>query len=292
MRLLFPMPGNEALAAAIAAAIPVECGTLEARRFPDGERYIRIADDVRGRDVYIVCTLADPDPQFLGLAFAAATARDIGARSVNLVAPYLAYMRQDISFRPGESVSSRHFARLLSGVFDRLVTIDPHLHRIASLDEIFTIPTTVLQAAPLLGDWVRAHVTDPLLIGPDSESEQWVTAVGRRAGAQHVVLTKQRLGDREVVITAADPAALRGHTLVLVDDMISSGQTMITAAEQLAAQGFGKPVCVTVHALFAGDAYARLLAVSRAVVSTDAVPHASNGVSVAGLLAAAIMAPA
>ena len=79
---------------------------------------------------------------------------------------------------------------------------------------------------------------------------------------------------------------------MLVDDMISSGQTMITAAEQLAAQGFGKPVCVTVHALFAGDAYARLLAVSRAVVSTDAVPHASNGVSVAGLLAAAIMAPA
>ena len=286
------MPGNETLAAAIAALIPAECGTLETRRFPDGERYVRIPGDVRGRDVDIVCTLADPDPQFLGLAFTAATARELGARSVNLVAPYLAYMRQDISFRPGEAVSSRHFARLLSGVFDRLVTIDPHLHRIAGLDEIFTIPTTVLQAAPLLGDWVRVHVSNPLLIGPDSESEQWVTAVGRHAGAPHIVLAKQRLGDREVVITAADPAALRGHTLVLVDDMISSGQTMITAAEQLVAQGFGKPVCLTVHALFAGDAYARLLAVSQAVVSTDAVPHASNGVSVAGLLAAAIMAPA
>ena len=287
MRLLLPMPGNAAMAGAMGNVGGFEVGSLETRRFPDGEIYVRILSDVAGRDVDIVCTLADPDPQFLGLAFVAATARELGARSVNLVAPYLAYMRQDIRFQPGEAVSSHHFAKLLSGFFDRLVTIDPHLHRIADLGEIFTMPTRVLQAAPLLGDWVKANVANPLLIGPDSESAQWVSVVGERAGAPHAVLEKQRRGDRDVEISVPDLSRWQGRTVVLVDDMISSGHTMLVAARQLAALGFGKPICLTVHALFADDAYARLLAVSDAVVSTDAVPHVSNGVSVAALLAGA-----
>jgi ribose-phosphate pyrophosphokinase len=291
MRLMLPMPGNEAMAAAIAACLPGELGKLETRRFPDGEIYMRIPGDVQGRDVYIVCTLADPDPQFLGLAFAAATARELGVRSINLVTPYLAYMRQDIRFRPGEAVSSRHFAQLLSGLFDRVITIDPHLHRIADLAEIFTRPTRVLQAAPLLGEWVKAHVSNPLLIGPDSESEQWVTAVGAHARAPHVVLAKQRLGDRDVKIAVPDLSRWQGRTPVLVDDMISSGNTMLVAAAQLAKLGFARPICLTVHALFADDAYARLMAVSQAVVSTDTIRHDSNGIFVARLLATGISPP-
>src|SRR6185503_12811188 len=121
----------------------------------------------------ILCTLADPDAKFLPLIFAAATARELGAARVGLVAPYLAYMRQDRRFNPGEAVTSRYVAKLISGAFDWLVTVDPHLHRYGALGEIYTIPTRAIHAAPLMSDWIRRNVPDPLIVGPDSESEQW-----------------------------------------------------------------------------------------------------------------------
>jgi ribose-phosphate pyrophosphokinase len=287
-RLLLPMPGNEALATNLAAELSVPVGTLETRRFPDGESYLRLASDVRGLDVTIICTLFDPDPQFLRLAFTVATARELGARSVGLVAPYMAYLRQDMRFQPGEAVSSRHFASLVSALVDSVVTIDPHLHRIARLEQIFSIPVTVVQSAPLLGAWVKANVQRPLIIGPDAESAQWAAVVAQHAGAPHVVLTKQRLGDRRVVVDAPDLGGWQDHVPVLIDDIIASGNTMVAAATQLQAQGFARPVCVAVHPLFVEDAYARLLAVSDAVVTTDTIPHASNRIAVAPLLAAAI----
>ncbi len=285
MRLLLPMPGNEAMAGAIASRRGAELGRLETRRFPDEETYLRIASDVRGRQVDIVCTLARPDPQLMGLILAADAARDLGAAGVHLVAPYLAYMRQDARFAEGEAISSISFARMLSQWFDSLVTVDPHLHRRASLTEIFSIPTHVAHAAPLLGDWISANVEKPLVIGPDSESEQWVSAVAARAGAPHVVLSKRRFGDRCVEIAVPDLSLWQDRRPVLVDDIISSGRTMAEACRQLSRLDFAPSCCLAVHALFADDAYARLSALARDVVTTDSVPHASNAISVAGLLA-------
>lgn len=282
--LILPMPGNEAMAQAMAGHGGGEVGRIETRRFPDGERYVRILNDAAGRDVDIVCTLADPDPQLAGLIFVAATARELGARSVRLVAPYLAYMRQDARFQPGEAVSAPIFARLISGVFDALVTIDPHLHRIHALGEIYAIPARALQAAPLLADWVRANVASPLLVGPDAESAQWVAAVAAHAGAPQLVLAKTRRGDRDVSIEMPDAQRFAGRTPVLVDDMISSGHTMIEAAAALRAQGFAAPWCVTVHALFDAATEARLQGVMAGIVSTDSVPHPTNAIGVAALL--------
>lgn len=288
MRAILAMPGNEDLAAAIAARLSVELVPIETRRFPDSESYVRIADDVAGRDVDIVCTLARPDWQFLALVFMAAAARELGAKSVNLIAPYLAYMRQDKRFRPGETISSIHFARLLSGFFDRLTTIDPHLHRYQDLGQIFTIPARALHAAPLLGDWIETHVDNALVIGPDAESEQWVAALAARAGAPHVVLRKQRFGDRNVEVSVPDLSAWAGRQPVLIDDVVSSGRTMIEAATKIAAQGFAKPYCLAVHALFADDSYNALGNISSAIVTTDTVAHPSNAVSVANLIADAL----
>ncbi|HWA23706.1 MAG TPA: ribose-phosphate pyrophosphokinase [Caulobacterales bacterium] len=284
-RLVLAMPGNEKLAPLLAARVGAEMGALETRRFPDEESYVRVLSDVAGKDVDVLATLARPDPQFLSLVFAAATARERGARSVRLIAPYLAYMRQDKSFHEGEAVSSTHFARLLSQHFDALVTIDPHLHRRHSLAEIFSIPTRVEHAAPLLARWIKEHVSDALVIGPDGESEQWVSAVAHDAGAPHVVLEKRRLGDRQVEIFVPDLSAWRGRRPVLVDDIVSSGRTMIEAARQLPAQGLKRPICLVVHALFADASYDELRRLSDGVVSTDTVFHQSNVISVVDLLA-------
>lgn len=285
MNMLLPMPGNETMAVSLAANMSAELGVLETRRFPDQESYVRLACDVNGKDVHVVCSLACPDEQFLRLVFAAETARELGAKSVNLIAPYLAYMRQDKRFKEGESISSLHFARLLARVFDGLVTVDPHLHRRHDLGEIFTIPTRVEHAAPLMADWIRDNVENPLVIGPDSESEQWVAAVAQRANAPYIVLSKQRIGDRQVEIDVPDLSQWRDRRPVLIDDIVSSGKTMIEAAKQLSKQGRSKPYCLAVHALFADDSYETLEELSERIVSTDTVAHKSNGISVAMLLA-------
>ena len=122
--------------------------------------------------------------------FAAGAARDLGASLIVLVAPYLAYMRQDKRFHTGEAITSRTFASMLSAAVDGLVTVDPHLHRYHALDEIYRVPTRVVASAPAIARWVRKNVANPLLIGPDTESEQWVAAVARDAGAPGIVLQK------------------------------------------------------------------------------------------------------
>lgn len=288
MRVIFAMPGNEAFAKALAEAGGFEPGVLETRRFPDGESYVRLLTDVRGKCVDLICSLADPNEGFLSLVFAADAARDLGAREVTLVAPYLSYMRQDRRFQSGEAVSSRSFARLVSATFDRLVTVDPHLHRYPALSTLYTIPDITLNAAPVLADWIAAHVEAPLLIGPDEESEQWVSVIAARIGAPFTVLRKVRHGDRSVDVEVPDLGAWSGRQPVLVDDIASSGRTMIEAARKLVLQEFPKPVCAVIHGIFAEDSYERLAALSSRIVSTDAVPHPSNAIGLAPLLAEAL----
>jgi ribose-phosphate pyrophosphokinase len=281
--LILALPGNETLAGQIAAAAGAELGVLETRRFPDGETFLRLASDVTGREVVLVCTLADPDPQVLRLIFAARTARERGAARITLAAPYLAYMRQDKAFHAGEAVTSVQFAALLSAEIDRLITIDPHLHRHKTLGEIYAVPAEALHAAPLLSSWITAHVTNPLIVGPDSESEQWVRAIAGDAPA--VVLRKARRGDRAVEISFPDLAPYAGRQPVLVDDIAASGRTLVKACQGLTQRGFARPVCVVVHPLFVEDAFERLRAVSSQIVSTDTVRHPTNAISVAALLA-------
>lgn len=288
MRVILPLPGNEAFARKVADIGGWELAALETRRFPDGESYVRLLTDVANRPVDLVATLAAPDDGFLRLVFAADAARSMGASSVTLVAPYLAYMRQDRRFKQGEAVTSTSFARLISSTFDRLVTVDPHLHRYPSLSALYSIPSTVLHAAPLLAEWISAEIEAPLLIGPDEESEQWVAAIAERIGAPHAVLRKVRHGDRNVAITFPDLARWHGRQPVLVDDIASSGHTLIEAARQMPMEGLPPPVCVVVHGLFVDDSHKRIAELATRIVSSDSVPHASNAITLAPIVAAAM----
>ncbi|MBA4208227.1 MAG: phosphoribosylpyrophosphate synthetase [Parvibaculum sp.] len=292
MRLILPLPGNETFARRLADEGGWELGALETRRFPDGETYVRILSDVKDKAVDLVCSLARPDEGFLRLVFAADAARSLGAREVNLIAPYLSYMRQDRRFQPGEAVTSRSFARLVSSTFDRLVTVDPHLHRHPTLSALYTIPTNTLHAAPHLADWIASEVEKPLIVGPDEESAQWVSAIAARIGAPYSVLRKVRHGDRNVDIALPDLSEWRGRQPVLADDIASSGHTLIEAARQLPLQGFARPVVAVVHGIFAEDSFQRLAALCVRIVSSDSVPHESNAVALAGLIASAIASSA
>lgn len=276
------------MAERLASRLGAETGVIETRRFPDGESYVRLVTPVAGRRVLLVCTLDRPDAKFLPLIFAAATARELGAAEVILAAPYLAYLRQDRRFHAGEAVTSRHAAKLLGGAFDRLVCIDPHLHRYHDLAEIFAIPALALHAAPLLASWIAASVEDPFLIGPDRESEQWVGAVAARAGAPFAVLEKVRHGDREVEIRAHDLEKIGRRTPVLIDDIVSSGRTMLEAVRLLRRSTQAPPVCLAVHGLFSEGADLALEAAGATLATCNTVCHASNAIDVSGLLASGL----
>jgi ribose-phosphate pyrophosphokinase len=286
--LFIAMPGNDTMTRSLARVLGADVGRLELHAFPDGETYLRFGTPVSGRALTIVCTLDHPNDKVLPLLFAAATGHELGAARVGLVAPYLAYMRQDRRFKPGEAVTSRQVADLISQRFDWMGTVDPHLHRYGALSEIYRIPTEVIHAAPLISSWIRDNVDDPIIIGPDSESAQWVSVVANDADAPFTVLDKVRRGDRDVQVSLRDERVLGGRTPVLVDDIVSTGRTMLEAVRLLAAAGKRPPICVAVHGLFA-DGSDRLLADAGArVVTTNTVPHPTNAIDVHALLAAAL----
>lgn len=282
---IIALPGNEELAERLATALGQPLAPLNFRRFPDGESYLRIDADLRGTSVVLVATLNQPDPQIAALLFAADLARELGAVRVGLVCPYLCYLRQDQRFQPGEALTSRSFARWLSAHLDWLVTVDPHLHRYASLDEIYSLASEVVTAAPAIADWIGAHVRQPVLIGPDGESEQWISAVAQRGGWPWRVFHKTRHGDRDVRMQLPELEAIQGHQPVLIDDIISSGSTIAQATAHLLKAGLSAPVVIGVHGLH--DEQARALMASAGIarlLCTNSVPVNEAGIDLSALL--------
>ena len=283
--LIFVMPGNEAMAAGLSSRLDLEIGALEVREFPDGEIYVRIVSSVVGRPVALLATLSDPNPKILPLIFAAKTLKELGASRVGLIAPYLAYMRQDRRFSPGEAASARHFASLLSSAFDWLATVDPHLHRIQSMSEIFTIPTVVAHAAADLAAWIATNVQGPFLIGPDVESKQWVDEVAQLCHAPSTVLTKVRLGDRKVRVEVGDLRLPQECTPVLVDDIVSSGETLLQALQMVRQQTKVVLICLGIHGLFSDLTNAAFDNEGARLVCTNTVPNLRSQIDISRTLA-------
>lgn len=260
------------------------------RQFPDGESYLNILSDVAGQDLVVLCQLHQPNNKLIELMLFAETAKQQGAKTITLVTPYLAYMRQDKKFKAGECITSRHVSAWLSERFDSIITIDPHLHRYHQLNEIYSIPNTVLHATDLMADYIRQHIAKPLIIGPDSESEQWANAVAQQAGCDSIVLTKIRRGDSDVEVSLPELENYPDHQPVLIDDIISTGKTMIKAAENIVSLGGKSPICICVHPVFAEGALEEMqLADIAEIISCDTILHASNKITVVEKLAQAII---
>lgn len=289
--MLLAFADESTLANALARELQAPLAFIAEHRFPDGETKLTLPPSLPA-EVIVLRGLQQPNHRLVALLLAARTARQLGARRLSLVAPYLAYMRQDMAFAPGEAVSQRIVAGFLGELFDRVVTIDPHLHRIRSLDEVMPGARGIaLGAAPLLGQWIAAQWPadePPLLVGPDEEAEQWVRQAGAAGGLPGLVCRKTRRGDRDVAVELPDDS-VHGRAVVLIDDLASTGHTLEQAARALQARGAASVDAAVVHALFRDDALSRLHAAGiRHIWSTDAVAHPTNVVSVAPLLAQAL----
>ncbi len=271
---------------AIARAARVGYAAVRVHRFPDGESLVRVRPPV-GRHAILVRSLHDPNAKLVETALAADALRRAGARRVTLVAPYLPYMRQDAVFTPGEPVSQQVIGRWLGDVFDGVVTVEAHLHRVRRLTEVIAGRSRSVSAAPVLASWLRRNGGPWLVVGPDEESEPWVRAIARAAAAPWVVARKERHGDRAVTVRL--PAVAVGSRAVIVDDIASSGATIAATARALRRQGVRNVDAIVTHAIFAPGAATRIRAAGvRRVVSCDTIPHPSNAIRVAALVAAAL----
>ena len=270
----------------LAAALEWPHAEIEVHRFPDGESRVRLPAELPSH-IVICLSLDHPNEKLVELILAADAARTNGAKRVTLVTPYLCYMRQDKAFHPGEAVSQKSVGALLGRAFDDVVTVDPHLHRIVHLAEAITSSQALsLSAARPIAEFIRAHFERPLLLGPDAESQQWVSSIAEIGELDFIIGDKQRMGDRNVHIHLPDISVVVGRDVVVVDDMASTGRTVVAAIESVRDSSPCSISVIVTHALFVGDAEARIrMAGADHLWSSDSIEHATNAVALSPLLA-------
>jgi len=272
----------------LAEELGVGYAKVEVHRFPDGEHRITLPASLP-EDVIVCRSLFEPNEKLIDLFLLAATARDLGVKHLILVAPYLCYMRQDKAFHPGEAVSQRIIGRMIAEQFDGLITVDPHMHRTPNLAAAVPVRQALnLSATVPIAGCLQGLPTRPLLVGPDEESQQWVSAIAELTGLRYIIAVKRRSGDRNIEIQLPE-ADVAGQDVVLIDDIISTGCTLARAAEHLLSLGACSVRCIATHMLPNGGAESELARTGVVeLLSTDSIQHPSNRIFLASLLAEAI----
>lgn len=284
------LPSAAKDAARLAVRFGIAMHEIGVHRFPDGELRVTVGPPATTTILY--APLDRPNEKLLAILFAAEALRRGGTKRVVLVAPYLCYMRQDAAFHAGEAISQKAVGKLLAGAVDRLITVDAHLHRVKDLGEVFPgIQADDLSAMPAIADFLRAAGFDreTVIAGPDAESEPWVRDLAARLEADFAVAQKSRRGDRSVEIAFADRNLFAGRPALLVDDIVSSGGTVLACTKALQAAGARTIDAVITHALFPPDMTRTFLdAGLRSIRSTNSVPHPTNAVELDDVLTDAL----
>jgi len=274
----------------LAAELAIPFGEVLLHRFPDGEHRLRVPAPLPST-VIICLSLDHPNNKLVELLLAAAAARDNGARRVLLVAPYLCYMRQDIAFHPGEAVSQQVIGKLLAAHFDAVITVDPHLHRIERLAQAIPLKHAIaLTATTAMASFLAGRFGRPVLIGPDMESRQWVESIAARNGFDFTVGSKERFSDRRVHIRLSDEVPVSKRDVIIIDDIASTGRTLIAASESVLEQHPASLSLLVTHALFAGDSETQIrnMPIDN-LWSTDSIIHPTNAIALAPLLADGVL---
>jgi len=288
---------STSLAEKVAKELGEKPAEIEIKRFPDGEKYIRIHDDVKGKDVAIVQSLyRSPDEYIFEYLIIADTVRDMGASSITGVIPYLAYARQDSRFYPGEALTSASVAKLFEAAgTNSVLTVDCHLHRLGDVSRVFKVPAKNLSAMPSLGKYVRENLRprNPIVVAPDEEAEQWAGTVAKELDAEHTHFTKRRIREEGQTSSRLEldtrNAEFKGRDVVFADDIISTGGTIAQAARACKKKGAKRMFVVCTHPVLAEGAIKLVKAagVSK-IIATDTIPSPISKVSVAPVLAAAL----
>jgi len=279
--------GSSRLATTLTEELDAELAAVEEDRFPDGEWITRVPPDLEGTVIVVHTTPAPQDENLIKLLITLDAARENGADEIVAVVPYVAYSRQDRRFEPGDPVSFRAVARAISANADAFVTVD--LHEPSTL-EFFEVPSRNVTAAEEMGRFIAEELGDeePVIVGPDEGARELAKTVAEVFDAEWDHLEKERISGDEVVIEPKE-IDVEGRTVVLVDDMIDTGGTMVEAAKALKELGAERLYAACTHALLTRNADARLRAAGfEDIFATDTVPNPYTMVSAARPVAEAV----
>lgn len=279
---------SKSLARKIAKNINAQYSDLTVKHFPDEELYIKFEIELENKDVVLVQTLHPPNEALLEILLAGYTAKDLGAKSVKIITPYLAYIRQDKRFNPGEAVSSKIVGKLLN-IFDKVITVDPHLHRFKSLKEVFHTKTEKLTSNDLIKKYIKKNFKNPIIIGPDEESYQWAKEIAMSIKANAAILKKKRLSPKNVKIIIKSPIKIKGKDIVIIDDILSTGKTILETIQHIKKHKPRSINVVAIHGIFADQAtYKKIKANTKSIITTNTIENIHSKIDVSDLIAKAL----
>jgi len=284
--MIAPGPASEELGRKIAKISNKKLCEIEHKLFPDGESYIRFKTDIRNEEIIIIQGTHPPqDRHIIQLMLLVDAAREQGAKHVKVVAPYLAYSRQDRKFLEGEAVSIDTILKTLKTLgVNELYTVN--IHSIPVLERS-PIPIKNIDAMGLLASYLlQIGVEKPLVVSPGKKGESMASGVAEVLETDFSPAISRRdpvSGEVEVMVEA-NP---KGREVVFVDDIISTGGTAVNTVKKLREMGAKRIIVSCVHGLFIGDADRKIMeAGASLILSTDTVPNNYATATVAGLIAA------
>lgn len=273
------------LAGEVAKGLGCELGQAAVKRFPDGELFVKIESPVEGEEVVVVQSTARPQDENLMELFLMMDALSDLKASVTAVIPYYGYGRQDRAFERGEAISSRTIAKHIQVSAGKVLTVNPHKEHILSY---FDVPTFAVDAAPLIGEYFKEKgLKHPVVVAPDAGSKGLAQKVADALGCRCENCEKKRLGPGKVV-TSVEKIKLDRNDVIIVDDIIDSGGTIVEAAKALKPMGAGSIRVACVHPVLTGNASERILEIADELVATNTIKTEYSRISVAGLIVEAL----
>ncbi len=287
---IIPGPSSTELGRKIAEILGVETVSVAHKKFPDSESYIRLEEEVKGEEIVIVQSTGPPqDTNLIQLFILADAAKDLGAKRIIAIVPYLAYARQDKRFLPGEAISIQTIGKLLktSGI-NELITVNVHESKVL---EKFEIPAKSISAIGLLADYFKSKGLErAFALAPDEGAAEFAIEASKVLGGDYGWLHKERDRYTGEVRTEEKNLDVSGKDAIIFDDIISTGGTTANAVKILRKQGARRVFAACVHPLMIGNAKERILqAGAEEIVGTDSVPSNVTIVSLAPLLAKALV---
>ncbi len=283
-RMVIACSGGRHLVKSVAEKIGARYCILETEIFPDTELRIRLPREVKNLDVYFLQSFYknenDVNDKLLEVLFAAKTAKELGAKNIYLIAPYLSYLREDIRFRKGEAISARIFADLL-GIFKEVYVVEPHLHRFEKLSQFFPNAKKVILTDEL-ALYIKKNIGKCLLVGPDMESVKWVSPIAKKLNLEYLILKKHRFSSRKVKVVGRKK--LSAEKVVMIDDIISTGYTLIEASKSIKTK---KLYFISAHGLFPEKALSKLRKRGKVIVS-NTIPSSVSKIDCSSALAKVI----
>lgn len=268
----------------IAKKLKVSYSELSVNKFPDNEFNINFPKSVKGKNVFLIQSFyGNINEKIVETLFAGYTAKDLGAKKVNLVALYFPYIRQDRRFHPGECVSGKVIFKMFS-VFDNISIVEPHLHRIKNIKGFSSKAKRIAVSEDIALYLKNKNIKNAVFIGPDIESKQWIAHVTKFLGKKPLVLRKERFAARKVRVKIHGKYDIKGKDIIIIDDIISTGHTMLETIKLIKKLKAKRIYCIAIHGIFADNALKKLRKYAK-VITCNTIPNPVTKINIANTIA-------